>query len=92
MMAKQKGLNAQIDEYYRRLDEFAHQYVLHESATSVAFQSLLAEAARPNKWTLIPQLPERKAGRSIDWTSSHLPRSRRFVFASPECHAFGIPI
>src|SRR5271154_1183501 len=55
MMAK-ATVKAQIDQYYHTLDEFAHQYALHEGAVSVAFQTLLADTARAHHWTLIPQL------------------------------------
>jgi hypothetical protein len=45
-MAKQTKLDAQIDQYYKTLKEFAYQYALHEGAVSVAFQTLLADTAR----------------------------------------------
>ncbi len=56
-----------IDAYYASLREYAHQQAFHEGAVSVAFQTLLADAARTHQWTLIPQLSSKvstsKAGR-----------------------------
>jgi hypothetical protein len=54
-MAKQTTLNAQLDAYYKTLDEFAQQYATHEGAVSFAFQALLADTARRHHWTLIGQ-------------------------------------
>ncbi|HEX8341550.1 MAG TPA: hypothetical protein VF624_11630 [Tepidisphaeraceae bacterium] len=62
---KQTKLDAHIDRYYATLAELGQQYVLHEGAVSVAFQTLLADAARPHHWTLIPQLTDKKAGKNI---------------------------
>ena len=64
-MAKDKKLSAHIDQYYKKLAEFEFQYALHEGAVSAAFQTLLADAARPHHWTLIPQLSDKKSGKSI---------------------------
>jgi len=61
-MAMDKKLNAQIDQYYKTLADFAFQYALHEGAVSVAFQTLLADAARGHHWTLIPQLSRQEIG------------------------------
>lgn len=63
-MAKSQAvrLSDAIAAYYATLKEFEFQHALHEGAVSVAFQTLLAEAARPHKWTLIPQLSENAGG------------------------------
>ena len=55
-MAEPKKLAKQLDAYYATLGEFEKQYVLHEGATSIAFQALLGDVARGHHWTLIPQL------------------------------------
>ncbi len=57
-----------ITAYYATLKDFEHQYALHEGAVSTAFQTLLsdrAKKARPHKWTLIPQLGEKYAGKDV---------------------------
>jgi predicted helicase len=54
-----------IEAYYKTLKEFEHQYALHEGAVSTAFQTLLSETARKHKWTLIPQLGEKYAGKEV---------------------------
>ena len=64
-MKKPTKLDALIDRYYARLNEFKQQYALHEGAVSEAFQTLLADAGRPHHWTLIPQLTEKRDGKSI---------------------------
>jgi len=64
-MAKTKSPTAQIDQYYATLAEFAQQNALHEGAVSIAFQTLLADTARSHHWTLIPQLSDKTAGKSI---------------------------
>jgi len=64
-MAKTKSTAAQIDQYYATLEEFAQQNALHEGAVSIAFQTLLADTARGHHWTLIPQLSDKTAGKSI---------------------------
>jgi len=64
-MAKTKSTAAQIDQYYATLDEFAQQNALHEGSVSIAFQTLLADTARSHHWTLIPQLSDKTAGKSI---------------------------
>jgi hypothetical protein len=55
-------LPALIKQYYADLKDLAHQNVLYEMGTRTAFHNLLAGAARPHAWTLIPEL-ERKAPR-----------------------------
>jgi hypothetical protein len=77
-MAKQKSLNSQIDRYYQILDEFKHQYALHEGAVSVAFQNLLADTARafigpssPSSPTKTPANPSAPTAHSkTRWASS----------------------
>jgi hypothetical protein len=44
---KPTKLDALIDRYHATLVEFRQQYALHEGAVSVAFQTLLTDAARP---------------------------------------------
>lgn len=58
-MVKNTKLLSGIAEYHNRLKKFEIQYVLHEGATSEAFQTLLADAARGHHWTLIPQLTDK---------------------------------
>lgn len=54
-------LQTLIAQYYADLKDLAHQSVMYEMGTRTAFHNLLASAAKPHKWTLIPEL-ERKAG------------------------------
>jgi hypothetical protein len=54
-----------IAAYYAALKDFEFQHVIHESATRSAFQTLLAEAARINKWTLVPELGDKFKGKTI---------------------------
>jgi len=63
--ATEKNYAKLIDAYYATLKDFAHQRALHEGAVSVAFQTLLGEAGRSHKWTLVPQLSDKQQGKSI---------------------------
>lgn len=45
-----------IRAYYAALRDFADQNVSQEQAVRAAFQTLLADLARPLKWTAIPEL------------------------------------
>ncbi|MFN0010405.1 MAG: type ISP restriction/modification enzyme [Phycisphaerales bacterium] len=45
-----------VKAYYTALRGFAEQNVEHEQAVRSAFQTLLAELARAQKWTAIPEL------------------------------------
>ncbi len=54
-----------IAAYYATLKEFDQQYALHEGAVSIAFHTLLADAGRGHHWTVIGQLSEKSAGKSI---------------------------
>ncbi len=47
-----------VPKYHAHLEEFKHQSAFHEGAVSVAFQTLLSEAARLHRFTLIPQLTD----------------------------------
>jgi hypothetical protein len=64
-MKPRKSLLASIEAYYRTLKEFEHQRAFHEGAVSVAFQTLLSDAARSHGWTLIPQLSGKQGARGI---------------------------
>jgi hypothetical protein len=65
MATKQSKTDKLLDAHYATLKEFELQYALHEGAVSIAFQTLLAETGRPHHWTLIPQLSDKKTGKSI---------------------------
>ena len=54
-----------IKGYYAALEAYRQQDVGHETAVSTAFQSLLDQLGRHFGWTLIPQLADTTAGRSI---------------------------
>lgn len=64
-MALNNKLIKALDAYDATLAEFSRQYVLHEGATSVAFQTLLADVGRTHHWSLIPQLTDKKAGKHV---------------------------
>ncbi len=64
-MKPSKTLLKSIESYYLTLREFEHQWAFHEGAVSVAFQTLLADAARAHGWTLIPQLSDKRAAGGI---------------------------
>jgi predicted helicase len=51
-----------IKAYYQSLRDLAAQEVEHESAVRSAFQTLLAELARAQKWTAIPELGKKIRG------------------------------
>lgn len=51
-----KSSESVIHSYYKRLEAYGRQGVLHEGAVSTAFEGLLAECARRRGWVLIPQL------------------------------------
>jgi predicted helicase len=54
-----------IKGYYAALETYRQQDVEHETAVSTAFQTLLDQVGRHFGWTLIPQLSDTTAGRSI---------------------------
>jgi predicted helicase len=54
-----------LTAYYATLASFEQQYALHEGAVSIAFHTLLADAGRSHHWTVIGQLSEKAAGKSI---------------------------
>jgi len=54
-----------IRAYYTHLADLAHQEVDHEQAVRAAFQHLLAQAVRCNKWTTIPELGKKAKGKRI---------------------------
>src|SRR5436853_243333 len=54
-----------IQIYYRDLKEYGAQGVEHEGALETAFSRLLADTARLHRWTLIPKLELKAAGKRI---------------------------
>ena len=62
---KIKPTDKAIRAYYEALQTYQQQDVEHESAISTAFQTLLDQVGRHFGWTLIPQLTDTAAGRSI---------------------------
>ena len=68
-----------IAAYYADLSRYDAQKVVHEGATSSAFQNLLAATGQEKKWALIPQLTLKIGGKTVrpdgilrdEW---HLPR------------------
>src|SRR3954469_9912995 len=60
-----KASHKPIQAYYQQLQIYGAQGVGHESALRTAFQSLLAETAKPHHWTLIPELSLKIRGRTI---------------------------
>jgi hypothetical protein len=60
-MKPRKALSKSVEAYYQTLKDFEFQRAFHEGAVSVAFQTLLSDAARPHRWTLIPQLSDKRA-------------------------------
>ena len=68
-----------IKSYYNSLEELHQQEIFHEGAVRSAFQNLLSEIARKNKWILIPELSETAGGGRVvpDGTirdQFHMPR------------------
>ncbi len=64
-MKPRKSLSNSVAAYYQTLKEFEHQRAFHEGAVSVAFQTLLSDAARPHHWTLIRELTEKTTAGGI---------------------------
>ena len=62
---KIKATDKAIRAYYAALESYRQQDVEHEAAVSTAFQNLLDQVGRHFGWTLIPQLSDTAAGRSI---------------------------
>ena len=54
-----------IKAYYEALRAYDRQDVEHETALRTAFQSLLEQLGRQFAWTLIPELSDKAAGKSI---------------------------
>ncbi len=54
-----------IKAYYEALQAYQRQEVEHETALRTAFQSLLEQLGRQFGWTLIPELSDKAAGKSI---------------------------
>ncbi len=62
---KIKPTDKAIKAYYEALQAYQRQDVAHETAVSTAFQTLLDQIGRRFGWTLIPQLSDTAAERSI---------------------------
>jgi type I restriction-modification system DNA methylase subunit len=60
-----RSVRAAIRAYHATLREFAARHVAHEGATETAFSRLLADTARPHRWTLIPKQSMRVDGNLI---------------------------
>ena len=54
-----------IKAYYEALRAYDRQDVEHETALRTAFQGLLEQLGRQFAWTLIPELSDKAAGKSI---------------------------
>jgi predicted helicase len=54
-----------IKAYYDALQAYERQEVQHETALRSAFQNLLEQLGRQFGWTLIPELSDKAAGKSI---------------------------
>ena len=68
-----------VQLYYQTLQSFDHQHVTHEGALRSAFQTMLADTARTDNWTLVPELATKAGGKRVvpDGTmrdSNSLPR------------------
>jgi len=63
--AKIKPTSKPVKDYYAALKALDAQGAGHEGAVRSAFQSLLAEAAKSRKWTLIAEFHSTVAGRTI---------------------------
>ena len=60
-----KPTSKPIVTYYAALRGLADQKATHEQAVRSAFQDLLAAAARPHKWTPVPEQGAKMRGRRI---------------------------
>ncbi len=60
-----KPTHKAVKDYYTALDRLRQQDAFHEMAVRSAFQSLLADTARKRKWTLIPELSKKVAGKRV---------------------------
>ena len=54
-----------IRTYHQTLERYGDQRVEHESALRSAFQNLLADSARLQGWTLIPELGAKVGRRTL---------------------------
>ena len=66
-----------VDSYWSTLFKFAKQYEPNEGGTSVAFQTLLAEAACAHQLTFIPQVINETASKQICLSSLLMTSSHR---------------
>jgi hypothetical protein len=60
-----KPTHKAIQAYYESLEAYSGQGVSLESAVRSAFQNLLAETARSQRWTLVPELSMKVKGSTI---------------------------
>jgi hypothetical protein len=60
-----KPTHKAIQAYYGQLQAYSAQGVGHETALRSAFLNLLAETAKPQGWTLVPELTLKVRGRLI---------------------------
>ena len=60
-----KPTHKSIQAYYDSLKAYGDQGVSHETAVRSAFQNLLAETAKLQKWNLVPELTMKVKGRQI---------------------------
>jgi hypothetical protein len=60
-----KPTHKAVQAYYDALGAYSGQGVQHETAVRSAFQNLLAETGKVQKWTLIPELTMKVKGKTI---------------------------
>jgi hypothetical protein len=60
-----KASHKAILAYYEQLHAYDAQSVGHELALKTAFQTLLAETAKPHHWNLVPELSLKVRGKTI---------------------------
>src|SRR5438132_1122553 len=59
-----KPTHKPVKDYYAALAAYARQKVKHETALRSAFQNLLEYYGRKTGWTLIPELFDKREGKS----------------------------
>jgi len=60
-----KPTHKEIKRYYEELAGYATHDVVHEGATSAAFQNLLAATCKKADWHLVPQLATKIRGKQV---------------------------
>jgi predicted helicase len=63
--SQKKSLLKLIDKYYADLADLARQRVMFEMGLRHAFHRLMADAAKPHRWTLIPEHEKKVNGKTI---------------------------